>query len=134
MKKYLILIVILLILAFSFLGFSLFSRYYAVQPGEYYCDAIEFGLMTSYPVYNILLDNQIEDVHTGTKGEWRNNAVNQTVTFYGDISLEKAEFDKEKNSYLVTIRPDFVDTYRSKQFIIADQGALQCYLAYPLGE
>jgi hypothetical protein len=134
MKKYLILVIVLLFLAFGFLGFTLFTRIYAVHPGEYYCDANENGLMTSYPVYNILPDRKLEDVFTGAQGEWRNNSINGTVTFTGDVSLEKAVYNKETNSYTVTIRPDYQETYRSGQFIIIDNAALQCYLAYPPGE
>lgn len=134
MKKYLILIIILLFLALGFLGFTLFSRAYTVEPGEYYCDATENGMMTSYAVYTILPDNQLEDVYTGKQGTWGNNPFNKTVTFSGDISLEKALFNQENNSFLATIHPDFIETYRSKQFIITEEGALQCYLAYPPGE
>jgi len=134
MKKYLILIIILLILAFGFLGFSLFSRYYAVQPGEYYCDAQEFGLMTSYPVYNILPNERLEDVFTGTIGEWRNHPFNKTVAFSGEVSIEKAVFNPENKSFLVSIHPEYRQDYQARQFIITDDGALQCYLAYPLGE
>lgn len=134
MKKYLILIIILLFLALVILGFTLFTRIYVVQPGEYYCDATENGMMTSYPVYTILPDNKLEDVYTGTQGQWRTQPLNKTITFSGDVSLEKAVFDKENNSYLVTIQPDYKEVYRSGQFIIIDNSALQCYLAYPLGE
>jgi hypothetical protein len=134
MKKYLLLVVMLLMVAFVALGFTLFTRMNKVKLGEYYCDANENGLMTSYPVFNILPDNNLEDVFTGTQGEWRNNSINGTVTFTGDVSLEKAVYNKETNSYAVTIRPDYRETYRSGQFIIINDAAMQCYLAYPPGE
>jgi hypothetical protein len=134
MKKYLLLVVALLIVAFMAIGFTLFTRMHAVQPGEYYCDANENGVMTSYPVYNILPDGKLEEEFTGSQGEWSNNVFNGTVTFSGDVSLEKAVFNKDAKFYLVTIRPGSEETYRSGQFIIIENSALQCYLAYPAGE
>lgn len=134
MKKFLILIIILLILAFGFLGYTLVSRITTVQPGEYYCDALENGLMTSYPVYTILPDSQLMDIFTGAQGEWRNQPFNKTVTFSGDISIGKAVVMEDSNIFTVTIQPGFVDAYQSQQFIVSADNTLQCYLAYPLGE
>ncbi len=134
MKKYLLLVVMLLMVAFVALGYSLFSRMNKVKMGEYYCDANEYGMMTSYAVYNILPDNKLEDNIAGAQGEWRDNPLKNTLTFRGDVSLESAVYNKATNSYTVTFAPDYAETYRSMQFILIDDRALQCYLAYPLGE
>ncbi len=100
--------------------------------GQYYCDAWEYGLITTYPVFTISPGGKVSvSAAESQEGDWTFDAGKNSFTFSGAVSLQKADFDADNSRWVVTILPDFQDDYISLQFVDADQGLLRCYLAYP---
>jgi hypothetical protein len=99
--------------------------------GAFYCDAMEYGLITTYPVFTVKPDGVVNDGILGKEGKWKFNSTKDSFTFSGEISFQSAEFNLQDNNWLLYIRPEYQGDYSGLQFIGSDEGKLRCYLAYP---
>ena len=129
MKKYCTLFGFILFWTFSSLACNLSLVPESAPTGQFTCDAIENGVFTALPVFQILPGGKVTVM--GKEGAWQYNLDRKVFTFSSDVSLLEAKYKKGNDSWLVTIQPDFQANYQTANYVNADEGKLRCYLAQP---
>jgi len=99
--------------------------------GAFYCDALEYGFLTTYPVFTVKPDGVVNDGILGKEGKWKFNSTKDSFTFSDEISFQSAEFNLQNNYWSLYIRPEYKEEYSAGQFVGSAEGKLRCYLAYP---
>ncbi len=122
-------IILLLFLVITTFACNLSFVSESAPTGQFSCDAIENGVFTSLPVFQILAGGKMTVM--GKEGQWQYDTDRKVFTFSGDVSLQNAKYKKGNNSWLIAIQPAYQANYEAANFVNADEGKLRCYLAQP---
>jgi len=121
----------LIILIITSIACNLVKTGKPAPTGAFYCDAMEYGFLTTYPVFTVKPDGVVYDGILSKEGKWKYNSTKDSFTFSGEISFQSAEFDLQNNRWSLYILPEYKGNYSGLQFVGSDEGNIRCYLAYP---